>query len=403
MTMEFWFASSILIVIAFAFVLPPLLRRSDAIAIETERSSIDIDIAKQQLQSLKEQRAAGTITADEYEDLYQELQSVLADDLQGESSLSKSESSGRWLIVLAMIAIPLVSVSLYRTLGNADALLPEAERAAQQIDEINAMVSGLAQRLQSQPDDPQGWLMLGRSYKYMNRYAESAQAFSEAYRLLGDKPDVLLQYADALAMANDGRLAGKPAELVEKALKLAPKDSTALWLSGMAEAEAGKFHEALRHWQKLAAQLPRGSESYREVQGLIAQVMERLGETPVEQKPAAAAKGLEVSVTVSDELRTAVSATDTVFIYAQALEGPPMPLAIVKKQVSDLPLTVVLSDEQAMMPAMSLSNFERVKISARISQTGQAESRPGDWIGVVEDVAPAETGSVAITIDQRVE
>ncbi|HBA66776.1 MAG TPA: c-type cytochrome biogenesis protein CcmI [Methylococcaceae bacterium] len=401
MTTEFWLTASVLIAIAFAFVLPPLWRRPGSIDIETER--FNVDIAKQRLLDLNDQRSAGTITADEYEDLYQELQSVLADDLQTESASRQSESSGRWLIALALIVIPLVSVTLYRVLGNADALLPEAEQAAQQIDEINAMVSGLAQRLQSQPDDAEGWLMLGRSYKYMNRYAESAQAFSEAYRLLGDRADVLLQYADALAMANDGRLAGKPAELVAKALKLAPDDSTALWLSGMAKAEAGKYDEALRHWQKLAAQMPKGSEPYREVQGLIAQVMERLGTAPAEQQPAAIAKVLKVNVAISDELQGVVSATDTVFIYAQALQGPPMPLAIVKKQVADLPITVVLSDEQAMMPAMKLSNFERVKISARISMSGQAESRPGDWIGIVESVAPAETEGVTITIDQKVQ
>jgi len=400
-TTGFWLTASVLIAIAFAFVLPPLWRRPGSIDIETER--FNVDIAKQRLLDLKEQRSAGTITADEYEDLYQELQSVLADDLQTGSVSRQSESSGRWLIVLALIVIPLVSVTLYRALGNADALLPEADRTAQQIDEINAMVSGLAQRLQSQPDDAEGWLMLGRSYKYMNRYAESAQAFSEAYRLLGDRADVLLQYADALAMANDGRLAGKPAEFVAKALKLAPDDSTALWLSGMAKAEAGKYDEALRHWQKLAAQMPKGSEPYREVQGLIAQVMERLGTAPAEQQPAAIAKGLIVNVAISDELQGVVSATDTVFIYAQALQGPPMPLAIVKKQVADLPVTVVLSDEQAMMPAMKLSNFDRVKISARISMSGQAESRPGDWIGIVESVAPAETEGVTITIDQKVQ
>ncbi|WP_341325568.1 c-type cytochrome biogenesis protein CcmI [Methylotuvimicrobium sp. KM2] len=401
MTTEFWLTASALIAIAFAFVLPPLWRRPGSIDIETER--FNVDIAKQRLLDLKDQRSAGTITADEYEDLYQELQSVLADDLQRESASRQSESSGRWLIALALIVIPLVSVTLYRVLGNADALLPEAEQAAQQIDEINAMVSGLAQRLQNQPDDAEGWLMLGRSYKYMNRYAESAQAFSEAYRLLGDKADVLLQYADALAMANDGRLAGKPAKLVAKALELAPDDSTALWLSGMAKAEAAKYDEALRHWQKLAAQLPKGSEPHREVQGLIAQVMERLGTAPAEQQPAAIAKGLKVNVAISGELQGVVSAADTVFIYAQALQGPPMPLAIVKKQVSDLPVTVVLSDEQAMMPAMKLSNFDRVKISARISKSGQAESRPGDWIGIVESVAPAETEGVTITIDQKVQ
>jgi len=171
MTMEFWLAASVLIAVAFAFVLPPLWRKHGSIELETDR--YNVDIAKQRLLDLKEQRTTGTITAEEYEDLYQELQSVLADDLEFSSSPDKSETSGRWLIVLALIAIPAISISLYRTLGNFDALLPESERAEQQINEINAMVSGLAQRLQRQPDDVQGWMMLGRSYKYMNRHAEA--------------------------------------------------------------------------------------------------------------------------------------------------------------------------------------------------------------------------------------
>lgn len=401
MTMEFWLAASVLIAVAFAFVLPPLWRKHGSIELETDR--YNVDIAKQRLLDLKEQRTTGTITAEEYEDLYQELQSVLADDLEFSFSPDKSETSGRWLIVLALIAIPAISISLYRTLGNFDALLPESERAEQQINEINAMVSGLAQRLQRQPDDVQGWMMLGRSYKYMNRHAEAAEAFSQVYRLVGDRADVLLQYADALAMANEGRLAGKPAELVTKALKLAPEDPTALWLSGMAEAEAGNYQESLQHWQKLLAQLPKGSESYSEVQGLIAQVSERLGVAPVESEPSTVSTGLEVKVTLAAELQNTVSASDTLFVYAQALQGPPMPLAIVKKQVGDLPLTVVLSDEQAMMPAMKMSNFDQVKISARISKSGQAESRTGDLIGKVEGVSPTRTEALDIIIDQRIE
>lgn len=388
---------------AFAFVLPPLLRKHDN-AVEAESERFNVDIAKQRLQDLKEQRAAGAITGDEYEDLYRELETVLADDLQADTTIDRPRVSGRWLIFVVLFAIPLVSVTLYRTLGNPEALLTESARMESQLDQINAMVDGLAKRLQNEPNDAQGWLMLGRSYKYMGRYAESADAFAEVYRLLGDEPEVLLQYADALGMANEGRLAGKPAELIAKALVKAPDDPTALWLSGMAEAEAGKYREALQHWQKLSEQLPKNSEPYHEVQALIVQASARLGiEPPASPTETPISRALRVNVALAGELSSAVEPTDTVFIYAQALQGPPMPLAIVKKSASELPLTVELNDAQAMMPALRLSNFEQVKINARISKSGQAETQPGDLIGRVEGVSTADTESIDIVIDQRVE
>jgi cytochrome c-type biogenesis protein CcmH len=260
-------------------------------------------------------------------------------------------------------------------------------------------VAGLAARMKNNPNDAQGWLMLGRSYKYLQQYPEAADAFAQAYRLLGDQAEVLLSYADALAMANDGRLSGKPAELVFKALALEPNNMTGLWLGGMAKAEAGDVTGAVQLWRKLEASLPPGSEAQQEIQTLMANIESR---KPEEQPTETAPQGIEVEVSLAPELQPKIGPEHTVFIYAQALSGPKMPLAIVRKQVSDLPLTVNLNDSMAMMPEMKLSRFDKVKLIARISKSGNATQQPGDLIGVIDSVDLADRTRNIIVIDSEV-
>ncbi len=165
------------------------------------------------------------------------------------------------------------------------------------------------------------------------------------------------------------QMTGKPAELVFKALAMEPDNVTGLWLGGMAKAQTGEFVAAMDLWKKLEAQLPPGSEAQQEIQDLMAKLATQIpeGATQVEPKPAQVAKidrtgsqavaSIDVQVSLAPELQKSVSPNDTVFIYAQALSGPKMPLAIVRKQVSELPLTVNLTDAMAMTPTMKLSNF----------------------------------------------
>jgi cytochrome c-type biogenesis protein CcmH len=268
---------------------------------------------------------------------------------------------------------------------------------------MKAMVTGLAERLKQQPDDAVGWTMLGRSYKYLEQYAKAADAFGHAYKLIGDQPEIMLLYADMLAFANDEQMAGKPEQLVFKALALEPDNMTGLWLGGMAKAQTGEFVAAMALWKKLEALLPPGSESQQEIQGLLAKLATQIPEGTVmpEAKPASAAS-IEIQVSLTPELQKLANPDDTVFVYAQALSGAKMPLAIVRKQVSELPLMVSLTDAMAMMPAMKLSNFEQVKLLARISKSGDAMQHPGDLIGMIEQVALTDKSLKHIIINSQI-
>jgi cytochrome c-type biogenesis protein CcmH len=178
---------------------------------------------------------------------------------------------------------------------------------------------------------------------------------------------------------------------------------TALWLGGMAKVQQGDVVTAIKLWKKLVALLPPGSESQQEIQALLAKIESE--QPKVAAQPEATQKAnvpgvaIDVQVSLAPELQKSASPGDTVFIYAQALSGPKMPLAIVRKQVSDLPLTVSLNDTMAMMPNMKLSNFPKVKLLARISKSGNAVSQPGDLIGVIDQVALTDKGSHKIVIN----
>jgi len=432
--MLFLLIAGVMIMTAFLIVLPPLWRKhSIELADQDQRN---IAIARQRLAELKEQLQAGALSQELYNEQLAELELALSDDLDIQSQVKTSptgrrrgalagaeasQSSGRWMATILIFAIPLMAGSFYLALGNYQ-LLSQADQpvatnqATPEIEQIRNMVGGLAERLKEQPDDALGWTMLGRSYKYLQQYPKAVEAFDHAYKLMGDKPEIMLLYADALAYANNEQMAGKPAELVFKALAMEPNNVNGLWLGGMAKAQTGDFAGAMDLWKKLEAQLPAGSDAQKEIQGLLVKLATQVpegaaqaaetgsaGAQPAETfLPSAAVVSIDVQVSLAPELQKFVGPNDTVFIYAQALSGPKMPLAIVKKQVSELPLTVNLTDAMAMMPNMKLSNFEQVKLLARVSKSGDAMQQPGDLIGTIEQVSLTDKAPHKIVINSQV-
>ncbi|MDP1772318.1 MAG: c-type cytochrome biogenesis protein CcmI [Methylobacter sp.] len=401
--MLFLLIVSVMILSAFLIVLPPLWRKHPVA--ETDQDQRNIAIARQRLVELKEQLQAGALSQALYDEQLAELELALSDDLDIQRQVKTPQSSGRWMASVLVLAIPVAAGSLYWTLGNYQSLSQVEQTAATpEQEQMSKMVAGLAERLEKQPDDALGWTMLGRSYKYLQQNDKAVVAFEHAYKLIGNQPEIMLLYADALAFANNEQLAGKPAELVFKALAMEPDNVTGLWLGGMVKAQTADFAAAMDLWKKLEAQLPRGSEAQQEIQGMLAKLATQIPEgatAQAESKPANAVS-IDVQVSLSPELQKSVSPSDTVFIYAQALSGPKMPLAIVRKQVSELPLTVSLTDAMAMMPNMKLSNFEQVKLLARISKSGDAMQQPGDLIGVIEQVALTDKSPQKIVINSQV-
>jgi cytochrome c-type biogenesis protein CcmH len=227
--------------------------------------------------------------------------------------------------------------------------------------------------------------------------------------LVDDDPEIMLDYADALAMTNKGRIAGKAAELVFKSLEKLPNSISGLWLAGMAKAEVGEFVAAMQYWKKLETLLPPNSADLQELQKMMAGVQshipgsEAIKPLPEKTQQASAEVSIEVKVSIDSAIKDKVNQSDTVFIYAKALTGPPMPLAIVKKQVSDLPLSVTLNDAMAMMPTMKLSNFKAVKVMARVSKSGTAMSQKGDYVGMLELKELSGNKAVAIVINEEIQ
>jgi len=275
LTLLFWLLASLLILIALVLVLPPLWRqRTVAVA---DMDGRNIAIAKHRLAELKEQLQAGALTPAQYEEQRTELELALSDDLDIVSATQAVPAQGRWLVYVLVLAVPMLAASLYAGLGTYQAIEPTPEMLGSEqdvpdMDEMGKMVEKLAERMKTNPDDAEGWIMLGKSYKYMQQFPKAVDAFAQAYRLLGDKPDIMLMYAEALAYGNDQELAGKPAELVFKALAIEPENVAALWFGGMAKAQAGDNPAAAKLWQKLAGLLPPGSKELEEVQGLLAKV-----------------------------------------------------------------------------------------------------------------------------------
>jgi cytochrome c-type biogenesis protein CcmH len=276
---------------------------------------------------------------------------------------------------------------------------------------VEEMMAALMARLEENPEDSEGWFLLGRSYMALDNYAMASQAFERLHLLVGDDPVVLLSWADAQAMAQKGNLAGKPSELIRKAVKLAPEDTTALWLAGMVEDQSGNHQLAISYWERLEPKIKDDPESRQRIESLLASAREKAGSgepagpgsEPVAVSTAATATtGITVRVDLSPEFRGKVGPEESLFIYARALEGPRMPLAAARRKVSDLPLELTLDDSTAMMPAMRLSNFEQVLVGARVSRSGEAMARSGDLSGEVAPVRVGAAGTVDILIDKLV-
>lgn len=428
----FWIVVGLLIAGALMFVLPPLLSGRSRAARVATRDEVNVSVYRDQVRELEIDLAAGTLSPDQYQQARSELESRVVEDVDSaatQAATTKS-GSGRLVAAIAGVGIPVVALSMYFALGNPKALdpaqaPPPQAGAGQQghevtPEQINAMVDGLAQRLQAEPGNIDGWVMLARSYNALQRYGEASKAYAKAVELVPDNGQLLADYADALAMAQGRSLTGEPEKLIARALKVDPRNVKALALSGTVEFEKNNFRAAVEQWQQALAVTPPDSGFAQGLQNSIAEARQRgglkagpaaLAGAPAAAAPASAAPsppsdaatGGSISGTVqlAPALAGKASPEDTVFVFARAASGPRMPLAIVRKQVKDLPLEFALDDSMSMMPNMKISTVGDVVVGARISKTGNAMPQPGD---LQSATLPARLGvsGLAVTIDTEV-
>lgn len=433
----FWLSAAGLVAVALALILPPLLgrtRRSEA-----ERADVNLAVHRDRVAELARQESDGELGREQAEEARLEIERELLRDRESPTEATLERRAPRWIAILVGLSVPLSAVLLYLELGSPVALDQAATAArggpaSQNVPGEHAMddlIAGLVRRLQADPNNAQGWVMLGRSYNALERYAEAREALGAAARLSPTDPEVLTRLAEATALANDGDLTGRPEELLREVLTSNPRFPSALWLSGLAASQREQLTEAIGHWE-LLEQVVTTEEEKAMVTQYLAEARRQAGssappsartaasETPASSPvaeapgpsapvsaptvaaPGASGGAVTVRVTLAPELQGRVSSGDTVFVFARPAEGTRMPLAIVRHTVAELPLSVTLDDTMTMSGGAKLSSVPRIVIGARVSRSGTAIPQSGDLEGLTEALSPASTPSVDLRIDRQI-
>lgn len=444
----FWILAAGLACLAVLFVIAPLFS-PDTPANDVDQDELNLALFKQQLAELDADLAAGKLDQSQYESARRDLEREVLHDVSNGSNAQaasvKTMLPGPRVTMLALaLAVPASALVLYLTIGEqhiiprlasgAGAVSAPGHAGGSDLPPLEELVTRLEQRMQQTPDDAEGWMMLGRTYFATGDTQKAETALARAYELTPEDAQVVLAYAETIAANNDNNLEGRPAELISEALKAAPNSATARWLSGMVAYQRGQFTAAAVAWKQTLSQLDPSAEDAAELRQLIDEAEQRAGVPPEARQlaqadsippvdagkssetrtegPASAPapetsgtavadtnSGITVEVALAPELAERAAPDATVFVYAKAAAGPPMPLAVQRVTVADLPLTLTLDDSMAMMPAMRLSDFPEVVVGARVSASGQATPQPGDIEGETGPIASSTATPVRVRID----
>ena len=416
--MTFWIVTIGLLLLALLILVLPILR-AQPVDKSDNRQQQNIDIAKDKKATLDLQLAQGELKQEEYDNSLLDLQTALALDLEVVES-KDSRQQGNWAVWLVAAVVPLVSLGLYfqigeyRVIQNPSIAQARAVHNAQvQNQKSNLSMADvlelLQKRLLENPDDAKGWYVLGRTLMAQQKFDQAIPAFQKTLDLVGEQAGVLFSMADAMATINGGSMQGEPEQLVKRGLAVAPMDPTGLWLNGLAAEQRQDYKTAYTSWTRLLPLIESDPASSAEVNRLINTLEQRdpqlASSAPVSStQPLVSApvgRTLSLSVNLAEQFRQGAAPDDLVFVYAKAMSGPPMPLAVKRLKVSDLPAEVTLSDSDAMIPSMKLSSFEQIVLGARISKSGNPVAQPGDLFVELEGVNSSNPPqNMVLSIDQ---
>ena len=394
-------------------------RQQHQVAVDPARANAEV--YREQLAELEREYAQGTLSAQSYQQTRDELTRRLLEDVQtprvpGVAAAVMAPS--RWVrttLASFVVVIPVATLLAYGVLGQPAGLDPAALAQSEPHEAVDPkkmaeMVEKLERRLLEDPNQLQGWVMLGRVRRAMGQFEAAGQAYAKALALSSDD-DVAIERAEVLAQAKQGSFEGEPWKIIEAVLRANPDQLSALLLAGSAAYSEGRYEHALKHWQRARTLMAADAPDLPPLEEALAQVRGKLGlaasaapaSSQVPQAPAttaspsASASRITGVVQLAASLKAKVAPTDTVFIYATPADGTRMPLAIVRTTVAALPYAFTLDDSSAMTQA-NLSSVAQVTLRARISKTGEARAQPGD-LGVV--LTPVKTGAqgVQLTIE----
>lgn len=424
MTVTFWFIAWVMTLLVLGLLLWPLLKRQEPLAKgEGEKT---LSVYRQQFAELEQDHRNAMLTDEQYQQSKRELERRLLEESGPAEAMPPARVwpvSSRVVVVTLAIIIPTISGLLYWTLGNPEAIiLPDAssqtiqggsDTAHQTSEGLDALSERLKRKLEQNPNDGVGWALLARSYVEIGRHADAVPIYEKAMKLIPEDPQLLVDYADALGMLHGRKLDGKAESLIQQTLKIDPNHVKGLMLAGTVAFDSKKFGLASQYWERAIANLPADAEAEvrQELLSGIAEAKELAGGNPAMAKvvamatpvtkPDGSAVAINGIVSLAPGLAAKASFMDTLFVFAREVNGPPMPLSIVRATKSDLPFTFRLDDSTSPMPSRTLSDVGTVVVVARLSKSGEAMPKRGDLQGMSQPLKPGAS-KIAIVIDREI-
>jgi cytochrome c-type biogenesis protein CcmH len=407
-------------VMCVAGVLMWVLLRQRPVVTNASQAKANAKVYRDQIADLDREHESGHISDSEWQQSRDELSLRLLEDTSAQDDpVAKQEKPALWTAVLVAVALPLAAMGMYMWVGEPDALNPMAVQSSEKGDpaQLLQMAESLAQKLNDKPDNLQGWVMLGRTYRTLEKFDASVQAYDRALKLSADD-DLKLERVEVLAMKSQGNFEGEPWNVIRDILQRDPQNYGALLMAGSASYSHEKYADALKYWQQARKPLAADNPDVPGLDEAIASVQQKLGMPAQEAKgpsaqinttqPAASApsantsgaasSGLTVSgqVSIAEALKGKVKPSDVVFIYATPANGERMPLAIFKTTVAQLPLAFTLDDSTAMTPERKLSGAGEVLVKVRVSKSGNAMPQSGDLAGTL---GPVKVGAKGLKLE----
>ena len=387
------------IALCVAVVFLWVLMRERKPVTQASQAKANAKVYRDQISDLDREHDSGHISDQEWQQSRDELSLRLLEDTSAvDDPAAKTEKPAIWTAVVLAVALPLGSMGLYMWVGQPEALNPLALKTPDQVDpkDLAKMAQTLAEKLKDKPDNLQGWVMLGRTYRTLENFDAALKAYDSALKLSADD-DLKLERIEIIAMQRQGQFEGEPWNVIREILQRDPQHFGALLTAGSASYAEGKFADALKFWEQARKPLDANNPDLEGLESAIAAVRERLVMPPTKATPAATS-GLNVTgqVNLSASLKSKASPNDVVFIYATPANGDRMPLAIFKTTVSQLPLNFTLDDSTAMTPDRKLSAAGDVMVKVRVSKSGNAMPQSGDLSG---SLGPVKVGAKGLKLE----
>ena len=438
MNITFWVLTVLMLLIAIGLLVFPLLkaRQHAALAYKDSNLKINDEKIKELDLDLEEGRIDQLFYKAAREELDRELLIDIPDVSKDNAGLHYTNAASRHpaLALVVSVFVPMLALLLYLDLGMHNAteetFVASQEESTQQPStqqpSIEEMTRKLEEKIEKEGGSVEEWIMLGRSHKYLGDNQQAANAFAVALEQDTENAQLMLERAEVLALSNDRVFTEDARALVLKAYELDPENPNALWFIGVAEFQQGNHRQAITHLVKLLPMAGGEEEVMKSIVTIVANSRQALvdaGEDVpeleqmlgVEQMKADAqaaeavkaasapaadsATTLSVAVDVSDKVRGQFNESDVVFVYAKAKQGPRMPLAVARLTLAELPATVTLDDNMAMVEGMNLSAFDQLVVSARVTRTGSAIAQSGDYIGQIDVTDKSADVTLNIEID----